>query len=461
MAKDNTVVNSLSEDQPVFAHWFGIQMYNAYESAKMQIATNSYPIKIELDNEIYEIGFESLQNVMAATREAAELHQDRKTYIGSRGLLGCAELRSAEATFTCLYARAIDRFVFPNEATGACLHQVPCRKRTNSGSPEMADVYIIPFKKFRPGNPVVLSDLKVDEQFGADRESMLYSAVGVEEGTCKHHFPVLIGIPSTTAITELQLHVNVHEKVWKLVIARSHPSDGALLCTLRAGVQHLINTSCLTQRTPLKSLAPFKQMDSYSTLGPRKLAFFNKETKTVFKFFDRGIKRDECLNLCAMRELVSDIVPLPDIKLKPESDESRLYTLSYTYIEESDRPIKLGSFIGVIKILSEMHERNLVHGDVRRANMVFDRESYLIDFDFVGKNGIDVYPFDYNSRLPERHMEAVTGRVMMFMHDRYSLKVTIEQNVRGLAKEAPILKQLLDPSLSLRELVTHLESASN
>ena len=30
-----------------------------------------------------------------------------------------------------------------------------------------------------------------------------------------------------------------------------------------------------------------------------------------------------------MRELISDITPLPDIQLKPESDESRLYTLSY------------------------------------------------------------------------------------------------------------------------------------
>ena len=158
---------------------------------------------------------------------------------------------------------------------------------------------------------------------------MLYSAVGVEEGTCKHLFRVLIGIPSTTAITELQLHVNVHEKVWKLMIARSHPSDCALLCTLRAGVQHLINTSCLTQPTPLKSLAPFKQINSYSILGPRKLAFFNKETKTVVKFFDRDIKRDECLNVSAMCELISDVTPLPDIQLKPESDKSWLYTLSY------------------------------------------------------------------------------------------------------------------------------------
>ena len=117
---------------------------------------------------------------MAATREAAELHQDSQTYLGSRGFLGCAELRS---TFTYLYTRAIDRFVFPNEATGACLHQVPCRKRKNSGSPEMADVYIVPFKKFCPGNPVVLLDLKVYEQFLAGRQSTLYSAVVVEEGT--------------------------------------------------------------------------------------------------------------------------------------------------------------------------------------------------------------------------------------------------------------------------------------
>ena len=54
----------------------------------MQISmNNNYPIKIELDNETSEIGRESLQNVMAATREATELYRDSKTYVGSRGLL--------------------------------------------------------------------------------------------------------------------------------------------------------------------------------------------------------------------------------------------------------------------------------------------------------------------------------------------------------------------------------------
>ena len=92
--------------------------------------------------------------------------------------------------------------------------------------------------------------------------------------------------------------------------------------------------------------------------------------------------------------------------------------------------------------------------------MVFgDDESYLIDFDFVGKDGIDCYPNDYNSRLPERHKNAIQNGRMMLVHDRHSLKVTIEQNVRGLAKEAPILTLL--ESSTLREVLTCLQSAGS
>ena len=79
------------------------------------------------------------------------------------------------------------------------------------------------------------------------------------------------------------------------------------------------------QSTPLKIPEPFKEMDKYVTLGPRKCAFLNKDTNTVFKFYDRGIKMNENLNLSAMRELIECVKPLPQIKLTPDSGESRLY----------------------------------------------------------------------------------------------------------------------------------------
>ena len=99
-----------------------------------------------------------------------------------------------------------------------------------------------------------------------------------------------------------------------------------------------------------------------------------------------------------------------------------------------------------------MHERDLVHGDIRLDNMVFPEYnvSCLIDF---GKNDIDLYPQEYNSSLCERHSCAV-GRGKMFIHDRYSLKITIEKTVWVLVEEAPILQHLLDILSSLKDIVT-------
>ena len=53
--------------------------------------------------------------------------------------------------------------------------------------------------------------------------------------------------------------------------------------------------------------------------------------------------------------------------------------------------------------------------------MVFcddEDESHLIDFDFVGKDSVDVYPSTYNSRLAVRHPSANAHHPMKY--DMYS-----------------------------------------
>ena len=154
-----------------------------------------------------------------------------------RGFRGFHEVQRTEVAFTSLACRALDRFLFSDQAVGACLHQAPCRKRTNN--PERPDMYIVPFpeKDFNPGEPAVLSDWKLSgNEFDlANRVSVLYSLAGTltEEG-CK--FPVLIGIPATSDMMELQLHVNIHDTLCKLVVANGKPWDGALLYTASSAI---------------------------------------------------------------------------------------------------------------------------------------------------------------------------------------------------------------------------------
>ena len=434
-------------------------MIKAYESAKLQVEGTNYPIKIKLMDKEYEIQEASLQNVVSAIEKTSAWHMDERDYPGCRGLRGCYDIRKTEYAYTSLIARALDRFVFPNEAIGAILHQAPCRNRF--GNPERPDVYIVPFNDFYPGNPLALSDVKGNpREFAmADAESSFYSVAGVEEGDRKAFFPVLIGIPCTPDKLELQLHVSVDKKFWKLVIAKGNPSDHALLCTLRAGVHCLLDNKCFETQDPIDHPAPFKDMSKYSILGPGKRTFWNKENNTVYKFYDKHMDKDT-IYPNVMRELIDKVKPLSNMNFTPYSEHSRIYELRYTYVEGNHHPSDLKAFIGVVKTLSKMHEQEIVHGDIRLANMIFPEngDSRLIDFDFAGKHEINEYPSEYNYQLRERHREAIPHGLMKLNHDRYSLKRIIEITCVGQRECIRICEKLKDSDYPLEDVVTLLES---
>ena len=460
LAKGEKCLNDVCEDQPIYVHWFGPEMLRAYESAKLQVSESS-PIKIELDGCTYEIERNSLKVVTDAIRVATSLLKDKKE-TPCRGFKGCANIRHTELAMTCLVSRALDRFIFPDPAIGACLHRAPCRKLRNN--PEKPDIYIAPFenKDFYPGEPAVLSDWKLHrEQFYiADRESALYSGVGAEEG-CSDKFPVLIGIPGTPDYMDLQLHVNVDRKFWKLVIASGCPSDPALLCTLKVGIDHLIKKNFFTTNRPCSHPVPFKEMDQYSILGEGERVFFNTLANTVYKFFDT--KHDDFFHPSILHDLIGQVPVLPDIKLTPSySEDVRLYTLTYKHVNGTvnNTSNELKSFVGVAQVLSEMHNRGFVHGDVRLDNIIFsDDQSHLIDFDFVGRNSETSYHGNYNSRLPERHTMAIGGNRMTFEHDRFSLAKIIEDSCVTSFAAKDIISKLHDPLCDLGEIAKQLEES--
>ena len=450
--------------QPIYAHWFGLELLNAYESARLQIEKNQYPVQIQLDNSTYEIEWDSLRNATTAIRSASTQFKDNTSH-GGRGFMGCPELRNNEAFFSSLFSRALDRFVFPDEATGACLHQAPCRLKKDI--PEKSDTYFVQFHRgFVPGDPVVLSDVKKNNFHHADRESSLYSGVGVEEGDCLDLFPVLIGIPATPNKMELQLHVNIVDLFWKLLVVSQHPWDEAILCTLKAGVHHLIKNNLFQTHIPCEDPMPFKEMSLYSILGRRKRVFLKKDTDTttVIKFFDTV--EDDFFHPSVLEELIRKIPAiLPMVKLKPyDNTGKRVYMLCYIYIQGNDGSVRdiyqLKEFVGVVKQLSEMHKYGFVHGDIRLANMVFpiDGESCLIDFDFVGMHNRNVYANSYNYDLNERCSVAVPKSRMLMEHDRFSLEYIIRTHVRPRSrKRRKILSMLKDLSCSLEHIVSIMD----
>ena len=65
----------------------------------------------------------------------------------------------------------------------------------------------------------------------------------------------------------------------------------------------------------------------------------NKTTKTVFKFYDTHKDEGRCFKPRLMRDLIRNVEP--NIEMKQESDDSRLYQLCYTYIEGNHSPVHL------------------------------------------------------------------------------------------------------------------------
>ena len=120
----------------------------------------------------------------------------------------------AEQAYSCLYARALDRFLFEDAAQGACLHQAPSRVREGeiNSTLEKVDVYALTFRgNCNPAGPILLADVKINNFAAADKESLLYAINGVSEQCGQTQWPLQLGLPGTRSVAELQVYVPLHK----------------------------------------------------------------------------------------------------------------------------------------------------------------------------------------------------------------------------------------------------------
>ncbi|KAF4586492.1 Oligosaccharide translocation protein rft1 [Pleurotus pulmonarius] len=75
--------------------------------------------------------------------------------------------------------------------------------------------------------------------------------------------------------------------------------------------------------------------------------------------------------------------------------------------------------------LDLLHSKGLVFGDVRDANVVWSKDrGFLVDFDWAGKEGEDLYPASINaSKSLKRHPEVCAYGVMRTVHDDFQLEL--------------------------------------
>jgi hypothetical protein len=106
-----------------------------------------------------------------------------------------------------------------------------------------------------------------------------------------------------------------------------------------------------------------------------------------------------------------------------------LVVISYPRLEGNHKPTKVGHFICLIESLAHLHERGIVHGDIRASNIIFGANggATLIDFDFSGDESRK-YPKGFNRDIEDgrRARSARPDSNLSFDHDWEALAALME-----------------------------------
>ena len=109
--------------------------------------------------------------------------------------------------------------------------------------------------------------------------------------------------------------------------------------------------------------------------------------------------------------------------------DGRYKYLKYEYIEGNHSMLHISQFAMLLEDLQKIHDKRLVHSDIREVNIVFHsngKAAKLIDFDLAASCGTP-YPDNYrNDKIYERHPQAIGGYAREYCHDRYSLSKIME-----------------------------------
>lgn len=471
MAKDKKADEILPE-KPLYYHWLALKIYNTHLKVMTFFTSDGLYTdacrslgKITCDG--ISVNISDLEKCSDFIKMASSFSCLAKNEVG-RGVMSNSEIRTSELAFSAFYSRALDRFLFPDERIGACLHQGPNRERPGGqGSPESSDLYIVPFRlstapkgtvagdhECEPGAPIGEADVKLQDFGKAIRESALYNLSSMDTTFGQKHYPVLLSFPATVVNTQLEAHVIRDNSLWRIILCNSRPWNPSFLATLYIAVHYVIQAEIVW---PLTS--PSRPcLQKSSNLGS---TYFNDRVYVnggrVHKLYDTKFNADHP-NI----DIVKSIGGLENPVLVELTTDGRVLDLSYDYIEGDHKPTSLRQFTKVVQTLHKLHAINYVHGDVRKENVVFNTEGHLIDFDLACPAG-NKYPKGYNYFFPERHVEAIELSKMELVHDRYSLQYLMRQvHVEGKnvkAKEQ-VCADLLNMQKSLQDIAGELETCS-
>ena len=425
---------------PLFGHWFAIELYNIYLRAKDKLASISDTIVLSNSCSLQR----SLLNSISSKLEIA-CKLPTTNNIEGRGFMASTAIRDCEIAWTAVCATHLQSLFNNLSSQGLFMHQAPTNSK--KGTPETVDWYFARCDEHgQPLTPVGLGDGKLYSLVHAARTSVYHSQNCIVIRHNINDWPIMLAFPATPHQACLDLHIPVHNAMWQVHVIDPLPLwDKGLLCTLYYGLHRLINYPVIsahpiTTNTPTEMpITPLKDI----TKDPDKVYVFREGNKVV-KYYDSS-------NLVRKHnvEIIKACSNLPDVDLKYLTDNQRIQCLEYTYIDGDHKPISSQQFVGVLETLHKLHQMDLVHSDVRLANIVFTAESsFLIDFDLTDKVGTR-YPAGY-SILDERHKEATALAKREKIHDRHAVWYLLKRCV-GVD-----MGDLTNPSIELSDIIARL-----
>jgi len=109
------------------------------------------------------------------------------------------------------------------------------------------------------------------------------------------------------------------------------------------------------------------------------------------------------------------------------AESKKIVLLKYPFLEGSHTPSLVGHFLSIKAQITVLHGANLVHGDIKLANLLFSFEDgkaigFLIDMDLVGIHNKTRYIENYNPNIKDgkREHRAKSKKVMLKQNDLYS-----------------------------------------
>jgi hypothetical protein len=146
----------------------------------------------------------------------------------------------------------------------------------------------------------------------------------------------------------------------------------------------------------------------------------------VFKVFDyrTASSRENSKLLRLLRDRRRPMLSLKYLAATQELCGNDVSVIRYPYIAGSHVPTHVSHFSSLLKEIRKIHKNSHVFADLRLSNCVFkdDGLSRLIDFDWAGTAGKDVYPSGFNADIPDgvRHVDACAGHTLARFHDCYA-----------------------------------------